>query len=211
VGGYHTHRAPGLDSLDKLSQATGNAQAPDRESLRHACIWKATSMLFSWYKLAYERSQIGRNMASVAELKKSFSAEIDKVEDREDLELNKLFRERTHVGAIDYEKIWKPLRHPRFGLEARVGIERGTSPIRLQLTQFIREHTPDFVTVQALFTVICSARLVLGHYPKSARQVKNPVKIQVKLYGANLSVAICRTYLLPRPISDMALGAGVAV
>ena len=44
--------ARGLDSLDKLSQATGNAQQPDRERLRYACIWKATSMLFSRYKLA---------------------------------------------------------------------------------------------------------------------------------------------------------------
>ena len=33
VGGYHANRAPGLDSLDKLSQATGNAPAPDRESM----------------------------------------------------------------------------------------------------------------------------------------------------------------------------------
>jgi uncharacterized protein DUF1905 len=73
--------APGLDSLDKLSQATGNAQAPDRGSLRHACIWRATSMLFWRYKLAYEKSRnIRRNMASVAELKKSFFAGIDKVE-----------------------------------------------------------------------------------------------------------------------------------
>jgi hypothetical protein len=81
VGGYHTNRAPGLDSLDKLSQATGNTQAPDRESLRHACIWKAASMLFWRYKVAYERSRnIRRNMAPVAEPKKSFFAEIDKVD-----------------------------------------------------------------------------------------------------------------------------------
>jgi hypothetical protein len=87
VGGYHTNRAPVLDSLDKLSQATGNTQAPDRESLRHACIWKAASMLFWRYKVAYERSRnIRRNMASVAEPKKSFFAEIDKVEEPEDVE-----------------------------------------------------------------------------------------------------------------------------
>jgi Aminoacyl tRNA synthetase class II, N-terminal domain len=86
VGGYHTNRASGLDSLDKLSQATGNAQAPDRESLRHACIWKATSMLFWRYKVAYEKSRkIRLNMASVAELKESFFAEIGKVENHEDL------------------------------------------------------------------------------------------------------------------------------
>jgi hypothetical protein len=88
VGGYHTDRAPGLDSLDKFSQATENAYAPNRESLRHACIWKATSMLFWRYKVAYERSRdIRPNMASVAELKGAFFAEIDKVENREDLDL----------------------------------------------------------------------------------------------------------------------------
>jgi len=87
VGGHHTNGAPGLDFLDKLSQATGNAQTPDRESLRHACIWKATIMLFSWYKVAYEKSRnIMRNMASVAELKKSSFAKINKVVNREDLE-----------------------------------------------------------------------------------------------------------------------------
>ena len=79
--------APGLDFLDKLSQATGNAQAPDRESLRYACIWKATIMLFSRYKVAYEKKRkIVRNVASIADFKKSFFAEIDKVENRDDLE-----------------------------------------------------------------------------------------------------------------------------
>jgi hypothetical protein len=83
VGGHHTHGAPGLDPLDQLSQATGNAQGPDRESLLHACIWKATSMLFWRPKLAQERARNSRrNMASVAELKKSSFAEIDKVENR---------------------------------------------------------------------------------------------------------------------------------
>jgi hypothetical protein len=38
-------------------------------------------MLFWRYKVAYERSpNIKRNVASVAELKKSFFAEIDKIE-----------------------------------------------------------------------------------------------------------------------------------
>ena len=38
-------------------------------------------MLFSRYKVAYEKKRkIMRNMASVAEVKKSFFAEIDKVE-----------------------------------------------------------------------------------------------------------------------------------
>jgi hypothetical protein len=83
VGGYHTNRAAGLDSLDKLSQATGNAQAPDRESVRHARLRKATIMLFSRYKVDYEKKRkIMRNMASVAELKRSFFAGIDKVETR---------------------------------------------------------------------------------------------------------------------------------
>jgi len=79
VGGHHTNGAPGLDFLDKLSQATRNAQAPDRESVRHACLWKATIMLFSRYKLAYEKKRrVMRHVASVAELKKSFLGEIDK-------------------------------------------------------------------------------------------------------------------------------------
>ena len=44
-------------------------------------------MLFSRYKVAYgKKRKIMRNVASVAELKKSFFAEIDKVEKREDLE-----------------------------------------------------------------------------------------------------------------------------
>src|SRR5713226_8430914 len=44
-------------------------------------------MLFSRCKVAYERKRkIMRDVASVAELKRSFSAGIDKVENREDLE-----------------------------------------------------------------------------------------------------------------------------
>ncbi len=44
-------------------------------------------MLFSRYKVAYERKRkIMRNVASVAELKNSVFAGIDKVENREDLE-----------------------------------------------------------------------------------------------------------------------------
>ena len=31
--------------MDRLSQATGNAHGPDRESLHHACIWKATTLI----------------------------------------------------------------------------------------------------------------------------------------------------------------------
>jgi hypothetical protein len=87
VGGYYTDGPPGLDFLDKLSQATGNAQAPDRESVRHACLWKATIVLVSRYKVAYEKKRkIMRNVASVAELTKSFLGEIDKVENCEGLE-----------------------------------------------------------------------------------------------------------------------------
>jgi len=41
--------------------------------------------LFSRYKVAYEgKRKIVRNVASIAELKRSFYAEIDKVENRED-------------------------------------------------------------------------------------------------------------------------------
>ena len=79
VGGHHTAGAPGLDFLDKLSQATGNAQAPDRESVRHACLWKATIVLFSRCKVADERKRkIMRNVASVAGCEESCFAEIDK-------------------------------------------------------------------------------------------------------------------------------------
>jgi hypothetical protein len=98
VEGHHTNGAPGLDFLDKLSQATGNAQAPDRESLRHACLWKATIMLFSRYKVAYEKKRkIMRNVVSAAELTKSFFAEIDKVENREGLE-------KLRVKYLGHEK-----------------------------------------------------------------------------------------------------------
>jgi hypothetical protein len=87
VGGHHTNGAPGLDFLDKLSKATGNAQAPDRQSVRHACLWKAKIMLFSGYKVAYEeKRKIMRNVVSVAEFTKSFFAEFHKVGDREGLE-----------------------------------------------------------------------------------------------------------------------------
>jgi len=61
-------------------------------------------MLFWRYKVAYEKSRIiRRNMASVAELKKSFSAEIDKVENREDLEklrVKYLGREKGILTAV---------------------------------------------------------------------------------------------------------------
>jgi len=68
-----------LDFLDKLSQATGNAQAPHRESVRHACLWEATIVLFSRYKVAYEkRRKIIRNVASFAELKESYFVERNK-------------------------------------------------------------------------------------------------------------------------------------
>jgi hypothetical protein len=80
VGGYHTAGPPGLDFLDQHSPATGNAPAPDRESLRYAGLGKATIMLFSRHKVADEKKRkIMRNVASIAELKKSFFAEIDKV------------------------------------------------------------------------------------------------------------------------------------
>jgi hypothetical protein len=83
VGGDHTPGAPRLDFLDQHGQATRDAPAPDRESVRHACLWKATIVLFPGHQVAYERQRkIMRNVASFAELRKSFFAEIDKKEDR---------------------------------------------------------------------------------------------------------------------------------
>ncbi len=61
-------------------------------------------MLFWRYKVAYEKSRnIRRNVASVAELRKSFFAEIDKVENREDLEKLRekyLGREKGSLTAV---------------------------------------------------------------------------------------------------------------
>ncbi|SRR5258708_6878119 len=61
-------------------------------------------MLFSRYKVAYERKrQIMRNVASVAELKKSFFAAIDQAENREDLQklrVKYLGREREILTAV---------------------------------------------------------------------------------------------------------------
>ena len=61
-------------------------------------------MLFSRYKVAYERKrQIMRNVASVAEFKKSFFARIDQAENREDLEklrVKYLGRERGILTAV---------------------------------------------------------------------------------------------------------------
>src|SRR6202035_2962370 len=98
--------APGVDLLDKLSQATGNAQAPNRESVRHACLWKATIMLFSRYKVAYEKKRkIMRNVASVAELTRSFFAEIDKVENPKSVNHFKwtvIRLDRTGIGPNDH-------------------------------------------------------------------------------------------------------------
>ena len=82
----HTHGPPGLDSLDHLCQARGNAPAPDRECLRHACLGKTPALLYAGHQLAHERfsRHIRRNVAGAAELKKSFFGEIDQVEIRED-------------------------------------------------------------------------------------------------------------------------------
>src|ERR1700751_4479875 len=57
VGGHHATGAGRLDFLDKLSQGTGNAQTADRESVRHACVWKATAVLFPRYQVDYERKR----------------------------------------------------------------------------------------------------------------------------------------------------------
>jgi len=61
-------------------------------------------MLFSRYKVAYERKRkIMRNVASIAELKRSFFPGIDKVENREDLErlrVKYLSREKGILTAV---------------------------------------------------------------------------------------------------------------
>ena len=61
-------------------------------------------MLFSRYKVVYERKRkIMRNVASVAELKRSFFAGIDKVENREDwekLRVEYLGREKGILTAV---------------------------------------------------------------------------------------------------------------
>jgi phenylalanyl-tRNA synthetase alpha subunit len=61
-------------------------------------------MLFSRYKTAYERKRkIMRNVASIAELKKSFFAGIDQVENRGDLEklrVKYLGRENRILTAV---------------------------------------------------------------------------------------------------------------
>ena len=63
------------------AEATGNAQAADRESVRHACLREAAIVLFSRYKVDDEKKRkIMRDVASFGELTKSFFAAIDKVE-----------------------------------------------------------------------------------------------------------------------------------
>jgi len=61
-------------------------------------------MLFSRYKVAYERKRkIMRNVASIAELKRSFFPGIDKLENREDFEnlrVKYLGRERGILTAL---------------------------------------------------------------------------------------------------------------
>ena len=59
-------------------------------------------MLFSRYKVAYEKKRkIVRNVASIADFKKSFFAEIDKVEAREASEELRMLKERT-VREVAY-------------------------------------------------------------------------------------------------------------
>ena len=67
-------------------------------------------MLFSRYKVAYEKKRnIIRNVASVAELTKSFYAEIDKVENREALEKRQLEKQNSWNGKCASFKL-SPLR-----------------------------------------------------------------------------------------------------
>jgi hypothetical protein len=83
MGGYYADGAPGLDFLDKLSQAAGNTPAPDREGVRHACLREAATVLFSRCKVAYEeKREIMRDVASVAEFKESDFAEIEYFDSR---------------------------------------------------------------------------------------------------------------------------------
>jgi hypothetical protein len=115
LGGHHTIGTSGLGFLDKLSKTTGNAQAPDRESMRHACLWKETIMLFSWHKVANEKKRkIVRYVASVARLKKSFFAEINKVEARKDLEELWMLKERIvrEVGSRLFSSQFQLFRFP---------------------------------------------------------------------------------------------------
>ena len=88
-------------------------------------------MLFSRYKVAYEKKRkIMRNVASVAELTKSFFAEIDKVENREDLEklrVRYLGREKGFSRQFCVRLAVCRSRRGRRSVRRR-GIEAGGSP-----------------------------------------------------------------------------------
>ena len=67
-------------------------------------------MLFSRYKVAYEKKRkIMRNMASVAELKKSFFAEIDKVENEALSDFVRNLKLRIHGESLSRAEV------PRLG------------------------------------------------------------------------------------------------
>ena len=84
MGGHYTIGAAGLDFFDQLGEAAGNAAAADCESVRHAGVWKAEIVLFSWREVDDERKRKNlRDVASVAGLTKPFFTEIKKVENRE--------------------------------------------------------------------------------------------------------------------------------
>lgn len=60
VAGAYANRAPGLRCLDRLSQATGDPQTPDRKSLREYCRRKATPLLLRGCANGFLQSHWGR-------------------------------------------------------------------------------------------------------------------------------------------------------
>jgi hypothetical protein len=60
-----------------LGEAGPNSRAPDRKSVRHACMWEETIVLFSRYQVDYERKRRNVwNVAPVAEKGKPFFAQL---------------------------------------------------------------------------------------------------------------------------------------
>ena len=51
MDGYHPNGALGLDSLDRLNQTAGDAEATDRKGMRDAQGRKAKTMLFQPYRM----------------------------------------------------------------------------------------------------------------------------------------------------------------
>jgi len=102
-------------------------------------------MLFSRYKVAYERKRkIMRNVASVAELTKSFFAEIDKVENREDLEklrVKYLGREKGILTAVLRSLGGMPLAKRKELRPHAQELKRKGDPSKLALAARLRKET----------------------------------------------------------------------